>query len=483
MEENVQYYYDSSADKWWYFDTAKQGWSPWEETPENAEGEATSSGGAVQTSSPTEDTQTESISHSGEAPTESADNSSSSDRGQGEEGVTHTPTEKIAKGNSPSSQATDKLKAACTSVRSESCSSRVAEHEGGAKRADAEGDGQNVVESNSGDKDESAATVASLVSAEKEAENDTQRTYSLARSDASDRVRDMLARLASTTSLDRALTNIAVAGSTSHHDFFMARRKTGAGVNPASGRDGVDASNADDDRDSEDEEIPEIVHDPIVRRSTRMLTFKDKGGLAGCLKAVAAQRKSLIEEAGGLVPGTEDYRQEEIKRRARQLASQSHVRAQRRWLDAARMASGAAPKPAEKIKRFSDLVDRLREKPAHEDEDEPVLAGLAAPSHALTAGSPPGALGAVDDSLASKLLMKPEIDLREQRRRSSGFTGGQEGYVRFADATFRDPNFQLQMKDLLTQQGRRKGSIDSTDSADYTAGSAAAAERADASRE
>lgn len=54
----------------------------------------------------------------------------------------------------------------------------------------------------------------------------------------------------------------------------------------------------DDDDDEDDEEIHEPEKIPFVRRSTRMLTFKDKGGLAGCLKEAAAQRKSLIEESG-----------------------------------------------------------------------------------------------------------------------------------------------------------------------------------------
>lgn len=95
---------------------------------------------------------------------------------------------------------------------------------------------------------------------------------------------------------------------------------------------------------------------------------------------------------------------------------------------------------------------------------------LASSPAALTVPTPPppGVLDRIDPlAAAANLLHKPEVDLREQRRRSSGFAGGQQGYVRFADATLRDPNYHLQFQDLLTQQQggkKRSGSLGETGS-------------------
>ncbi|EPT25248.1 hypothetical protein TGME49_251840 [Toxoplasma gondii ME49] len=457
-QDNVQYYYDSSADQWWYFDTATQTWLPWQdETAEKAVEVASSADNPSANAAKIEGTQTENTSEGGEAQKENVGKESSSAVKQSGVACSATATDKTFEDRAAPSASKDESSGAGTSVRNELSSSSADEKGLPVKRTDT-GDNQSLGGGSSGD--------SSPVSpSQTEGGEDAQRTNSLAQSDASDRVRDMLARLASTPSLERALTSITGAGHTTKQDFFTGQRKTPAEKREQCAQDDENTSNEDEDSESEDAVTPSIELDPIVRRSTRMLTFKDKGGLAGCLKAAAAQRMSLIEESGGFIPGTEDYRQEAIKRRARQLASQTHTRAQRRWLDAARMASGATPKTGgEKIKRFSDLVDRLREKASPEDGEEAVPAGLVTSAQALTSGPPPpGALGGVDESVASQLLFKPEVDLREQRRRSSGFTGGQQGFVRFADATFRDPNSQLQMKDLLTQQGRRRGSTDSSD--------------------
>ncbi|PHJ18465.1 hypothetical protein CSUI_007708 [Cystoisospora suis] len=238
-------------------------------------------------------------------------------------------------------------------------------------------------------------------------------------------------------------------------------------------RDANGGHEDDEDEDEQEEELPEPEKMSFVRRSTRMLTFKDKGGLAGCLKEAAANRKSLIEESGGLIPGTEEHRQEEWKRRARELASQSHARAQRRWLDAARRASSSSQNDEDKkILHFTDLVERIRKQSQGAADLNgrgfsvgPGGAGaaidqLASSPGALTvlAPPPPGVLDHRIDPLAAaaNLLHKPEVDLKEQRRRSSGFAGGQQGYVRFADATLRDPNYHLQFQDLLTQQGGKR---------------------------
>lgn len=63
-------------------------------------------------------------------------------------------------------------------------------------------------------------------------------------------------------------------------------------------QDAAGGNEDDEDEEEQEEEIPEPEKMSFVRRSTRMLTFKDKGGLAGCLKEAAANRKSLIEESG-----------------------------------------------------------------------------------------------------------------------------------------------------------------------------------------
>ncbi|PFH31435.1 hypothetical protein BESB_028700 [Besnoitia besnoiti] len=449
-QDEVQYYYDSSADKWWYFDTERQSWLPWQDEQE---------GEAHETAAPA------AAHDESRAPAEEAHGAHAGKEPSGVAGSVKHDEEAIEQTREADAPSYSAAGGGQMRARPHGVTFSSVEDEGSeAARSDEKGrDYYQQQESDGGLPD-----VSALPAGEDMDSGQRLRDY-VAKADASDRVRDMLARLTSTTSLEEAITNIAKSGSGplqgsggSGELAFTSQGSEDDNVKRGAageGGEGGHVSDGGDDDSEDDEDIPEVKHDSFVRRSTRMLTFKDKGGLAGCLKEAAKQRKSLIEEAGGFVPGTEEHRQEEWKRRARQLASQTHARAQRRWLDAARMASGSAPKEEnEKITSFSALLERIRKKPEDDGGRASALAQLASSPHVLTVRPPPpGALGSVDTSLlASNLLMKPELDLREQRRRSSGFAGGQQGYVRFADATFRDPNYQLQMQELLSQQAKRK---------------------------
>lgn len=78
------------------------------------------------------------------------------------------------------------------------------------------------------------------------------------------------------------------------------------------------------DEKNKDDVDMDAISVPFVRRATRKLTFKDQGGLSGCIKVFLQKKNELIAEAvtkGEEAPSQEiDIKMANLKRRARELA-------------------------------------------------------------------------------------------------------------------------------------------------------------------
>lgn len=93
--------------------------------------------------------------------------------------------------------------------------------------------------------------------------------------------------------------------------------------NSSQGEQGANEKNEDDvDMDA--------ISVPFVRRATRKLTFKDQGGLSGCIKVFLQKKNELIAEAAtkGEDATTRDLdiKMANLKRRARELAKRYRTR-------------------------------------------------------------------------------------------------------------------------------------------------------------
>ncbi|OEH74547.1 hypothetical protein cyc_03583 [Cyclospora cayetanensis] len=221
-----------------------------------------------------------------------------------------------------------------------------------------------------------------------------------------------------------------------------------------------EAADSDDDgkassKESSSSRTP--TPEPIVRRVTRCMTFKEQGGLAGCLQKAVQLRQHLIDtEKGGHVPGAEDADIKEeawkIKARARakSAGTVARERAKNRWRAAAlELANGHQQEEASRktsnagAQRFADIV---------------ALAAAARARDLSRPGSEEGFQGRRASEDINPALVAAESSAAQQlpfvwnRRRSSEV----HSRIRFADSTLRDPTYEQEVSGLLSNS--RKGS-------------------------
>lgn len=119
----------------------------------------------------------------------------------------------------------------------------------------------------------------------------------------------------------------------------------------------------DENEKNEDDVDMDAISVPFVRRATRKLTFKDQGGLSGCIKVFLQKKNELIAEAAtkGEDASTRelDIKMANLKRRARELAKRYRSKG---TSGSDRDKQNAEPAEESKGDRFLKLVLEVQKK-------------------------------------------------------------------------------------------------------------------------
>ncbi|CDJ66461.1 hypothetical protein, conserved [Eimeria necatrix] len=469
--DEPQYYYDSVAQQWWVYNTAL---GQWELCPESEQTDVAAAEPAAEQEQPPQDQQqheqyqrdADSRAVAAAAVAGSADGDASPVKRAPEEAADAAAAESCQQPlSSDSSDLAVSSSPGAGAARAAAAS--PAEPSKPRRR------GVSVVAFKSSDSSSSSSSSSSSPA------SGVSRQASGAESEGGvDEIGNALDRLM-TTNFSRGLTRNWGSGSDSG-SFPWAARGAAAGGSSGRGSAADSVSESSQDTDSPREPTPE----PIVRRVTRRMTFKDMGGLAGCLQKAVQLRQELIDtEKGkqpllkhvhrlllllllllllytgcccccccwGHVPGAEDSetKEEAWKIRARTAAQTAGTAAREKarslWKAAAKELAASHQQqqrtPHAGAQRFADIVTLVAAARAKDRglEKRGILRSSAEADAAAVAAAGAGALH-----------LSP-MGAAWDRRKTADLTGR----IRFADVTLTDPTNQHQVSGLLGASGRR----------------------------